>query len=72
MMSSVMMLGNYEGPKEALRTGAQALGLACMVHQMPPDWPERSDSLEKEAAALRSARTLDPAFLDPGKVFPPS
>ena len=71
-LTSIMALGNYGGPRDAAKPGAQAFAFACMVHQMPADWPDRPDVLGREQAAYRSAKALDPGFPDPERLFPPS
>lgn len=67
-----MVLGNYQGPKEATKSGGQALSFACLAMQMPADWPGRSEALDREAMAYKATKEIDPNFPDPEKIFPPS
>jgi len=67
---AVMQFGNYKGPREAAQEMVQAEALACIEHQMPDDWPDRSVIQKMESAHLEKATVLDPALsLPPDEVW---
>jgi hypothetical protein len=62
LIISGMQLANYRGVQEAAHEMAQAMILACVDHQMPDDWPDRSYYQATERTHYERARALDPGL----------
>ena len=65
MLVAGMAFGDYQGPRRAMTDGVAAITSACVVKQMPNDWPGRSAEQAREATHYRAAKAIDPQFPDP-------
>jgi len=53
-------LGDYSGPQAARENAAGAFFMACVLKQMPQDWPLARDMQEQAARMAVAARAADP------------
>ncbi len=64
MVSSRTALNEYHGPRNAVIPLAGVLLSACLLREMPDDWPDRLELQKLEAKSYGDAKVADPAIHD--------
>jgi hypothetical protein len=61
----MFVFDNYAGPGLAAAHDAMAITSACVIAQMPDDWPGKANEEGQLAKHYAAAKELDPKVPDP-------